>query len=205
MPFAHDEEPNEIRRASPRELNEESGKDEGRAVIFTIRAKKGREEELADWAHRIVTAAREREGNLAATVIRTSHPGEYRVFHQFRSVQSLQEWLDSDERQHLLAEAEPILQNDPERQLATGLETWFRLPSEGRTAPPPPRWKMWLTSVIAIYPLVLGFQAWVTPLMTHWPLVLRAAILPLVILSLMTFVVMPVVTRVLGPWLRGRR
>jgi antibiotic biosynthesis monooxygenase (ABM) superfamily enzyme len=191
--------------AWPSELIAESTADEGRSVIFTIKAKPGQEEALAEWTHRIVAAGRAAEGNLAATVIGTPHPGEYRVFHHFQDAQSLRSWLDSSERQQLLAEAEPILESTPTGQLETGLETWFHLPSQGPVMFPPPRWKMWLTSVIAIYPLILAFQAWLSPRMVHWPLALRAALLPLVILTLMTYVVMPVVTRVLKPWLMSRR
>jgi antibiotic biosynthesis monooxygenase (ABM) superfamily enzyme len=191
--------------ASPSDLIEESTTDEGQSVIFTIKAKPGREEAIADWAHRIVAAARAYEGNLAATVIGTANTGEYRIFHHFQGTRSLQSWLDSSERLRLLAEAESILESTPTRQLVTGLEAWFHLPSQGRAMLPPPRWKMWLTSVVAIYPLILAFQAWLSPRMAHWPLALRAAVLPLVILTLMTYVVMPVVTRVLKPWLVARR
>jgi antibiotic biosynthesis monooxygenase (ABM) superfamily enzyme len=191
--------------ASPPDLIAESTTDEGRSVIFTIKAKPGREEAIAEWAHRIVTTARAYEGSLAATVIGTPNTGEYRVFHHFQGARSLQSWLESPERQRLLAEAESMLETTPTRQLVTGLEAWFHLPSQGRTMLPPSRWKMWLTSVLAIYPLILAFQAWLAPRMIHWPLALRAAVLPLVILTLMTYAVMPVVTRILKPWLATRR
>jgi antibiotic biosynthesis monooxygenase (ABM) superfamily enzyme len=66
---------------------------------------------------------------------------------------------------------------------------------------PPPRWKMWLLSLCAIYPLVVALQATVVPTIKTWPLLVRSAVLPLCLLTLMTFVVMPAVTRVVQPWL----
>jgi antibiotic biosynthesis monooxygenase (ABM) superfamily enzyme len=63
---------------------------------------------------------------------------------------------------------------------------------------------MWVTSVLAIYPLVLIFLAWVSPQINRWPLAVRAAVFPLVLLSLMTYLVMPTVTRLLRPWLVRR-
>ena len=39
---------------------------------------------------------------------------------------------------------------------------------------PPPRWKMWLVSLVAVYPLVLAFQALLVPRMVRLPLPLRA-------------------------------
>jgi antibiotic biosynthesis monooxygenase (ABM) superfamily enzyme len=64
---------------------------------------------------------------------------------------------------------------------------------------------MWLVSLVAVYPLVLAFQVLVVPRVARLPLPLRALMFPLVLLTLMTFVVMPVVTRVLRRWLRPRR
>ena len=52
--------------------------------------------------------------------------------------------------------------------------------------------------------MVLAFQALVVPRMARLPLPLRALLFPLVLLTLMTFVVMPVVTRVLRRWLGPR-
>ncbi|SEF20950.1 hypothetical protein SAMN05421837_101634 [Amycolatopsis pretoriensis] len=48
---------------------------------------------------------------------------------------------------------------------------------------------------------MLEFQAWVVPLTESWPLPLRAALFPVVLLTTMTYVVMPAVTRLLRPWL----
>ena len=54
----------------------------------------------------------------------------------------------------------------------------------------------------AIYPLLLAFLAWVSPLIAGWPLPLYSGtVLPLVLLSLMTYLVMPNLTRLLRPWL----
>ena len=64
---------------------------------------------------------------------------------------------------------------------------------------------MWLVSIVAVYPLVLAFQVLVVPKMAGLPIPLKALTFPLVLLTLMTFVVMPVVTRVLRLWLGPRQ
>ena len=66
---------------------------------------------------------------------------------------------------------------------------------------PPPRWKMWLASFLGAYPLVVIFQALVAPSLEDWPLLVRSAMFPLILLSLMTYAMMPLVTRVLHRWL----
>ena len=62
-----------------------------------------------------------------------------------------------------------------------------------------------LVSLVAVYPLVLAFQVLLVPRVTRLPLPLRALLFPLVLLTLMTFVVMPVVTRLLRRWLGPRQ
>ncbi|NMH93419.1 hypothetical protein HF519_17925 [Pseudonocardia bannensis] len=66
---------------------------------------------------------------------------------------------------------------------------------------PPPRWKQWILSLIAAYPLVLAFQAFVVPQVADWPIWAKAALFPLIILTLMMYVVMPAVTRLFRRWL----
>lgn len=176
---------------------------DGSAVVFTFRARVGQEQALSRWVHRVVDAARVYEGNIAAAVIGPDQAGEYRVLHLFRDQAALESWLGSPQRVELLEAAEPLVARAPGVR-RTGLETWFRLPSDGPAIVPPPRWKMWVTSVLAIYPLVLIFLAWVSPHINGWPLAARAAVFPLVLLSLMTYLVMPSVTRLLRPWLIRR-
>ena len=64
---------------------------------------------------------------------------------------------------------------------------------------------MWLVSLIAVYPLVVLFQWVLAPRMSRLPLLFRSAMFPLVLLTLMTYVVMPLVTRFLRRWLRPGR
>jgi hypothetical protein len=68
-----------------------------------------------------------------------------------------------------------LLEADQGLQQLTGLETWFKLPGcNVPTMKPPPRWKMWLVSIVAVYPLVLVFQALVVPRMAGLSFPLRA-------------------------------
>jgi uncharacterized protein len=177
--------------------------DRGESAVFEFRPRPGQEEAVARWVRRIVGDARHHDGNVAVTVITPDRTGVYRVVHQFRDRAALEAWLVSPQRAERLREAEPLLEQPPHVR-RTGLEAWFHLPGDGPDVGPPARWKMWLTSVIAIYPLVLGFLLWVSPLIKDWPLPIRAAAFPLVLLSLMTYLVMPTVTRLLRRWLVSR-
>jgi uncharacterized protein len=180
--------------------------DEPVTVLYSRRVKPGREADFEAWAHGIVAAARQFPGHLGASVLDAPGSREYHILFSFADRKSLRGWLDSQERRRWLARVGELLEADRGLQQLTGLETWFKLPGANvPTMKPPPRWKMWLISLVAVYPLVLAFQALLVPRMVGLPLPLRALIFPLVLLTLMTFVVMPVVTRVLRRWLGPRQ
>jgi antibiotic biosynthesis monooxygenase (ABM) superfamily enzyme len=171
-------------------------------VVYSWRARPGHEDEFADWAKQATTVASRFPGNLSATVLHEDGARDFHLIHQFDTRRHLEDWIDSDERTRLLRKAKEVAAARTAVQRRTGLETWFHVPSEAAaTMRPPPRWKMWLISLAAIYPLVLLFQAFLNPLIASWPLPLRAAMFPLILLTTMTYGVMPLVTRLLRPWL----
>ena len=175
-------------------------------MLYSRRVKPGREADFEAWARDIVAAARQFPGHLGASVLDAPGSREYHILFNFADRGSLRAWLDSEERRRLLARVGELLETDRGLQQLTGLETWFKLPgSNVPTMKPPPRWKMWLVSLVAVYPLVLSFQALVVPRMAGLPLPLRALLFPLVLLTLMTFVVMPTATRLLRRWLGPRQ
>ncbi|HXP15408.1 MAG TPA: antibiotic biosynthesis monooxygenase [Actinomycetes bacterium] len=179
--------------------------DEPVTVLYSRRVKPGREADFEAWARGIVAAARQFPGHLGASVLDAPGSREYHILFSFADRRSLRAWLDSEERRRWLARGGELLEADRGLQQLTGLETWFKLPgSNVPTMTPPPRWKMWLVSLVAVYPLVLAFQVLVVPRMARLPLPLRALVFPLVLLTLMTFVVMPMVTRALRRWLGPR-
>jgi antibiotic biosynthesis monooxygenase (ABM) superfamily enzyme len=179
--------------------------DEPVTVVFSWRAKPGREKEFAEWAKGLTSAAARFPGNLGATVIHERGSRDFHIIEQFVNREALQRWLDSDARASWHLKVSDIADARTAVQQRTGLETWFHVPGHAEeTIKPPPRWKQWLVSLIAVYPLVLLFQAFVVPRLADWPIWAKAAMFPLIILTLMTYVVMPVVTRLLRGWLYKR-
>jgi antibiotic biosynthesis monooxygenase (ABM) superfamily enzyme len=169
-------------------------------AVFARRVKPGRGAEYENLAREMVETSKAFPGQLAATVLHEQGSPDYTVLYSFTDRPALQAWLDSPERRRLVRQADPLADQHLRLPPLTGLETWFTLPHRV-TVKPPPRWKMWLVSLFAIYPLVVTFQVTIVPTIKTWPLLVRSAVLPLSLLTLMTFVVMPVVTRVAQPWL----
>lgn len=78
-----------------------------------------------------------------------------------------------------------------------GLEAFFRSPHGN----PPPKWKMAIATAIGVYPTSLFLGETVGRLTYPWPLLGRTAVFAIVMVALLTWVVMPFVTRVLHAWL----
>jgi antibiotic biosynthesis monooxygenase (ABM) superfamily enzyme len=93
-----------------------------------------------------------------------------------------------------------VLDEDRKETVLTGLERWFTLPWQPGL-PPPPRIKMAMLTLLAVYPLgyvILGLLGpWLAPL----PMPLRALVMTALTVSLLTWVVMPRMTRLFRHWL----
>jgi uncharacterized protein len=182
------------------EVIDRPGSREPATAVFARRVKPGRGTQYENLAREMVETSKAFPGQLAATVLHEPDSPDYTLVYSFTDRPALQAWLDSPERRRLVRQADRLADQHLRLPPLTGLETWFTLPHRA-TIKPPPRWKMWLVSLLAIYPLVVTFQATIVPTIKNWPLLVRSAVLPLTLLTLMTFVVMPVVTRVVQPWL----
>jgi len=170
-------------------------------VTVTRRVAPSREGDFEEWSEQLTRAASRFPGFLGAGMLRPGHVGEpWHVVFRFASDPELREWEESPERARLLAEGDELV-HSTEQHRVSGLETWFALP--GRTAPAPPRWKMFLVSLAAIYTLQLVLNRLFEPL--HLGLALRVAVVAVLVTALMTWVVMPTLARWLQGWLYAPR
>ena len=70
------------------------------------------------------------------------------------------------------------------------------------TAATPPRYKLALLTWVAAYSVITLLLAVFGPAMASWPLAVRTLALSVVMVGTLTWVVMPRLTRLFGPWLR---
>jgi antibiotic biosynthesis monooxygenase (ABM) superfamily enzyme len=168
-------------------------------VVFSRTAKPGKEKQYEELTHQSIVYARRYTGHEGATVIKEGER-RYHLVYRFKNHKLLEQWLTSDKRRQILNEISKITEDDQDIKKLTGLETWFSVPGQSPLKSPP-RGKMWLATLVGAYPLVVLFQAIIAPKVQNWPLLVRSAIFPLVLLSLMTYIVMPKVTKLFKPWL----
>ena len=168
---------------------------------MTRRVKPGHEALYERFLEGIIAAASQFRGHLGVEVFRPpSAGGAYRTVYRFDSAEHLRDWLDSDEHAAWLERAEPHVIGPMRTSFVTGLETWFTLPGQSGAAPPPP-YKMALLTWITIFPLITAIVALTGPLFKDLPLAVRLGITTALTVPLMTWVVMPRVTRLLHRWL----
>ncbi|HUJ61157.1 MAG TPA: antibiotic biosynthesis monooxygenase [Kofleriaceae bacterium] len=179
-----------------------SAQDDSVTIVTTRRVRPGREPEFELWLDGIGQAAARYPGLIGRKIIRPGdheHP-EYVVVFKFDSYPHLRAWTESPERARWLEQVRPLVLDEFKETVLTGLERWFTLPT-APNLPPPPRYKMAAVTLLAIYPLSLAlglaFAPWVAPL----PTALRGLPVSVLLIALMTWVVMPRVTRLFKFWL----
>jgi uncharacterized protein len=143
-------------------------------------------------------------GHLGLTVIRPVAPDrEYALVYRYDSPASLRAWEASAERGALIAESAQLTQTPPRERRLTGLETWFTARGRGVVAPPA-RWKMWILSACGIYPVITIVTVLAGPLLLTLSPPLRFAIVSPLLSAIMTWLVMPALSRLFGGFLYGR-
>jgi len=94
--------------------------------------------------------------------------------------------------------ARRLTEGEPEYRNLHGLEAWFRAPA------PPPRWKMALVTFAGVYPLTSLLPAFFNRLLAPLPpLIINVATTGCIVL-LLTWVIMPQLTRWFRGWLQAR-
>lgn len=172
-------------------------------VTVARRVALGREREFEQWYDGVIAAASRFPGFLGAGVLRPHTAGaDWHVVYRFADQESLSRWEGSAERASWLRRAEDLVRETGVERVP-GLDAWFSLP--GRTMPAPPRWKMALVTLLAIVPLVVLMNLVVLPLVSGWPLLARTLVFSGTLTGLMTWVVMPRMTRLFRRFLYADR
>jgi hypothetical protein len=127
----------------------------------------------------------------------------YTVIVRFDTCEHLDGWMNSPERKRLIERVQPLLAKDDDFFVRSGLDFWFT--PEGAGAKVPVRWKQFLVTWSAIYPLALGAPLVVAPVLRLLEIPQNRCIDTLcvtgTVVSLMVYVVMPRYTKIVQRWL----
>ena len=171
-------------------------------VVISRRVKPGCEEAFEEFISGITAAAMTFEGHLGVNIFRPSTPedNEYKIIFKFDRASNLRIWQESECRRQCLARAESLRLEKPTVRIITGLETWFTLPSR-KPIIPPPRYKMAVIVLLTIFPFRILASFTLIPLLKSLPFLLRSFISSVIMVLLMTYVIMPRMTKLFSKWL----
>ncbi|MEZ4588492.1 MAG: hypothetical protein R2909_19100 [Gemmatimonadales bacterium] len=160
------------------------------------RVRPGAEAVFETWTKALVDSAARSRALEGSTVLATVG-GDYLILLRFASERELERWQSAPETQAMLASGDRHSEA-VDRVVRTGFETWFALPGRSIPSRPPPEWKMALVTWVALYPLV----AVLVPVVPAGvPFLLNVALTTAIPLVLLTWVVMPRLTKLLYGWL----
>ncbi len=171
-------------------------------VVARRRVKPGRERDYEAWLERLIHDARTLPGYLGTNVVRpaASGPREYTSVFRFDSVENLRAFEESELRAKYLAEVADFVEADAVWQKVTGFEFWFT-PPPGTLVPQPSRFRMALVMIVVVYCLVLSIGQAVSLVLGGAPQPVRLLVTIGIEVFLMTYVLMPRLTRWLARWI----
>ena len=167
-------------------------------IVIERLPRQGAEERLRMWAEEFVAEASRAPGHEGGSVL-SGRGGRHLILLRFASASALEAWQRSPRYESLLREAEAVSNAGDESQVQSGLETWFTLPDRPTPMKPPPRWKMALVTWLALLPMVVALAFILAPL--RLPFLLNAAVSTAIPVAMLTWVIMPRLTRALYGWL----
>jgi len=171
-------------------------------VSVARKIKLGREHDYEDWIKGVSIDAAKFPGHQGVSIIRPTQGdnGEYVLIYRFDSYEHGRAWEKSDVRAFWMAKMDGMAAGEATYNKVTGLEFWFDLPTIPVAAKPAPH-KMALILVVTVFLLVYPMQAYVAPMMGDTPLWVRVFVVVLFQVLMLTYVVMPRVTKLLKSWL----
>lgn len=163
-------------------------------------------EAYENWVKGINQAVKEFTGFLGVDVIRPRDPAnlEYVVIVRFDTCANLKSWKSSATCRQWMEKSQGMQSRGTHLQEANGLELWFTLPTKAQQSSPA-YYKLVVVGILAVYPLVILSNLLIGPLVSELPYLVAVFISVVAISMLITYPVMPWLTRLLSFWLYPKR
>ena len=171
-------------------------------AVITHRVKPGRQDGYEEWIKGISAAAREFRGHLGVSILRpqSGSLSDYVIVLQFDACDHLKAWLNSDIRDAWIERVQPLIQEQETIQVLSGLESWFQLPKQpGPNAPK--RYKQAILVWVGVMIVAVGISPLIAPLLNVLPWLLKVAVNVAITVVLLSYVIMPRLTRWFKGWL----
>jgi antibiotic biosynthesis monooxygenase (ABM) superfamily enzyme len=175
-------------------------------VSITRTVKPGSEAAFEEALHHFVQRSLPLPGQLGVHIMRPA-PGsasrEYSIIRKFANREAVDEFRTSPEYLEWNQIALELTEGRGRAEELSGLESWFTLPNASLR--PLPKWKMAIATFLGVFPVAMLLSLVLGPAIKSWSFVLRSAVFNACVVILLTWVVMPLVTRALHRWLSPRQ
>ncbi len=174
-------------------------------AIISMRVNPEREAAFLEWQRRIAAVEATFEG-FSGYRLEPPVPGvqdDWVTMIRFDSDAHLDAWLNSEQRQRLIAETPSFSAEFHTRKVRTGFDSWFTA-GQGASAASPPPWKQNMIVLLTLYPTVFLFGSFIqTPLLVSRgvPFWLALFIANAVSTALLGWWFVPQASRLLQWWL----
>ena len=182
----------------------ESDDQEG-PVTVTVRRRvlPGKETEYEAWLHETAEGASFFPGMMGVNFIRPdgAQQKDYVSIYRFDTYRNLRNWEESEQRSEGLERVKGlVIEDETDMRQVTGLEFWFSLP-EVPVNLVPSQHKMALVLIVVVFLLVFTINTIFGSVLAEFPTIVSIALVVIVQVILMTYLIMPQVTRLIRSWL----
>jgi antibiotic biosynthesis monooxygenase (ABM) superfamily enzyme len=178
---------------------------QGATVVISHQIKEGKQKEYDEWLEEIGPICRSFKGNIDWQIIRPipNLTFIYTVVIRFDTIENLKVWMESNTRKNLIEKAKPLFATDDKFYIKSGLDFLFL--SEQGNQKAPVRWKQYLATWSAIFPLSMIIPLIVLPILKalHFPenRFLNSFFISGTIVFIMVYLLMPRYTKLIKKWL----
>lgn len=180
-------------------------KDQGATVVINHQIKDGKQNQYEKWLDEIGSICRSYVGNIDWQIIRPipNLTYDYTVIIRFDTTENLTIWMKSKDREYLIEKARTLFSKDDHYQIKSGLDFLFSDNSDKKKNPV--RWKQYLVTWSAIYPLSVLIPLLILPLLKILDLpenrFINSFFISGVVVAIMVYLLMPSYTRLIKEWL----
>lgn len=184
---------------------EQIAADQTATVVISHHVKEDSKNNYEAWLKEIIPVSKRYPGHLGVVIVHPV-PGAtvtYTVIIRFDTCKHLLTWMESNDRKKLIEKVNSYLVEDDKFFVRSGLDFWFT-PEEAK-AKLPTKWKQFLVTWSAIFPLVLALSALIDFLTTSISITLnhpfKVLSLTFLVVLMMVYLVMPRYTKLVHKWL----
>ncbi|MGL5807228.1 hypothetical protein [Chroococcidiopsis sp.] len=174
-------------------------------VLVSRHPCKGKEREFEKALSDTIDVALQFPGHLGVTILKpqANESDAYRIIVKFDCATHYQQWYRSRSAIYWFNVLARLEKQPPNFEVMTGLEAWFAISNSATLRPivPPSRYKMAIITWLAIFPLIVGINLLFGNVLSQLPMLLRSLILSATLVFLMTYIVMPRMTKLFSRWL----